>query len=345
MKSKKLYLLIFLLLVTSCQRDDTDNIEKVESKFQDKIDRLVESNKKLHNKIDSYRNEIDSLDNLNQIKIDDNVILVVRNWIEVGDGSINSAFVFYKTIDSIYTPSYNSFPDYEVFKTLLRNKRFVNLYSGGEKSGLLEFEDYGIDFQDIRLKGQIIPSSLNNGYDDGSKKFIYMYNSIGSTNSVPNLNVVKSYPTKDNFRIFVEEASKEYKNFVDRPFNQNSIKIEKLDVINSLVTKESTIIGSCNLTFEFDKNEKIDLYHLFMVLNMHSNNKVDVGYEYSIHITSFYEGYGETKYFIDIYDIDSDGVYEIFVVATGYEQESVLVLKKINEKWIDFNKVQSYYGG
>lgn len=345
MERTKLYLIIILLLVTSCKREDTDNIEKIESGIQDKVVRLVESNKKLQKEIDDYKNKIDSLNQLNQIQIGDNVILVVRNWIEGRDRLINSAFVFYQTIDSIYLPSYNSFPAYEEFRALLRNKRFVYVYYGGEKSGLLEFEDYGIDFQDIRLTGQILPESLKQGYTDGSQKFIYMYNSIGTTSSLPNLDVVRNYPTKDNFRIFVDETSKEFKNIVGKPFNQDSIKIEKLDVINSSETNESTIIGSCNLIFELQKNDKIDMYHLFMILNIDSNSKVHVGYKYSIHIKSFYEGYGETKYFIDIYDIDSDGIYEIFVVDTGYEKESVLVLKKVNEKWIEFKKVQSYYGG
>ncbi|GJQ60989.1 MAG: hypothetical protein SCALA702_00420 [Melioribacteraceae bacterium] len=344
---KKILLMCIQFLLVFCQAEKSDleklnntnlNKDSVVSSLNTKIIEQTKKISELKLKVETNETGLDLSKTPGDERLEDNVVVLVNYHPTVREVIIGG-YIFYKTSDSLYTLQENNFPDYGSFSRLLEQKRFLTLFSGGRRSGILEVEKVEPFSNYVRFKNLTIPDTITTGFT--TIETINLLNSIATTAEINDLQTKLEFPKDKELALAKKEAIEKFRIITEREFDETNLKIEKLDIIKGTEDYKKVGMMSATLTFHMDLPEKIDLFQMFGIID-YSKEPLETEVIHQFHIQSTGEGYGKTMYFVDIFDIDEDNEYEIFCIEYGYENADLIILKNIDGKWRRFKTINYY---
>lgn len=223
-------------------------------------------------------------------------------------------------------------------ENILKKNPYISVYSGGKKIGLLEYQDnpnsYEILFKIIELDKEYARGY--NLYASKRQEFI----GIGSTNSSLSSNkFLRGEPNNSEIKKALELTNKLFISSVEGLFKKDSIKVVRLDVIN--LPENIHPIYICTSTLNVKNKDTIDYYTLFFIVSEEGENN-GVKFHKITHCNSMDDKRCEYYEFLDVFDYDHDGLYEIFYVNNGYENQDAVVLKNIDGNWQEVQRINSW---
>jgi len=267
----------------------------------------------------------------------------------IGSVQENDTTLFYSTVlfnrqqDSlINVNSFNFRASDSLIKKLQANNR-ITFYRAGEKIGSADYYEIEYPTNYVKINKVSLLKSIPFGYEN-TQDYKTRYICVGTTNeNICNLKTKNIIPSNDDHENIKNNTYKYLQNHETRPFSANNIRIERLDKIHDKLTDETILFSITTLTFDIERYEKIDRHYVFSIINLDSCHKKTEFIDY-VHIKQFYEGYGKYLSFIDIFDFDNDGKYEILALEQGYEHKMVYVLKRKNGSWVKIKEINISIG-
>ena len=219
---------------------------------------------------------------------------------------------------------------------LLKSKKQISLYRAGKKIGILELLDNN-NISEITFK----KINLTNEYPRGYNLFTFNhpeeYLGIGSTNSSLGFDrFLRREPVSSEIKKAFEISDNLFQDIIKEAFVKDSIKVIRLDLLNLIRNEVPYYVCTSHLT-TIENNLK-KYYSLFYVYPGEGNIKEDGYYKLSL-CTSQDDKCVDYNQFLDVFDYDNNGSYDIFYINTGYENQDLVILENIKGKWQEIKRI------